>query len=128
MGLDMYAYAIKAEELKDSAQQTDLETSNDAPEEIAYWRKHGALHNWFNELYNSKGGTDPDFNTSDVRVELEDLDQLEMQVTMNQLVWVGGFFFGEDASEEYKSDDLAFIAKAREEINAGNVVYYTSWW
>jgi hypothetical protein len=38
-----------------------------------------------------------------------------------------GFFFGSSDGGEI-DDDLAFIAKARQAIAAGQTVFYDSWW
>ncbi len=131
MGLDMNAYAVLPTDLRDADAVTDIELteSDDASSiEIAYWRKHGALHNWMNQLYDVKGGTDPDFNMNSVVLTLEDLDRLEEQVTEGTLEHKSGFFFGDDSSSEYQKDDLAFIESAREYIEEGYIVYYSSWW
>ena len=36
--------------------------------------------------------------------------------------------FGDDADEEYKEKDLAFIGVARMAMDEGFEVYYDSWW
>lgn len=120
MGLDQYAY--------EQLPSTENVESND-PIEIAYWRKHAALHNWFNGLYLKQGNvlTD-DFNGIEVKISLEELDELETVVKAKKLQYVDGFFFGTDSSEEYYEDDLKFITKARESIKEGNTVFYNSWW
>jgi hypothetical protein len=38
-----------------------------------------------------------------------------------------GFFFGKSNGSE-QEDDLAFVAKARKAIAAGQTVFYSSWW
>lgn len=47
--------------------------------EIDYWRKHHDLHGWFENLYLSKGGNET-FNCIPLKLELEDLDQLEYDI------------------------------------------------
>jgi hypothetical protein len=96
-------------------------------ERFHYWRKHPNLHGWMEDLYWSKGGADPDFNVSPVRLDPADLDALEAAIRGRTLPKTEGFFFGEsDGGEE--ADDLEFIAKARAEIAAGKTVFYLAWW
>lgn len=135
MGLDMYAFSrMPMNQLSDEQKEkimTDViehgEATND-PIEIAYWRKHNALHGWMERLYREKGGED-EFNCIDLLLTSEDLDRLEKDIKESKLYPVEGFFFGGDydpATENSK--DIAFIRKAREELEEGNEVYYTSWW
>ena len=42
-------------------------------EEIAYWRKHNALHGWMESLYRKKGGTE-EFNCIPVELNKTDLE------------------------------------------------------
>lgn len=93
-----------------------------------YWRKFNALHAWMEELYRRKGGTDPDFNCNTVIVTLDDLDRLTKET--KQLKATEGFFWG-NPYEVYPEDieTIAdFVAKSKEAISAGNVVFYDSWW
>lgn len=128
MGLDMYSYAIdpsKANILEDCR----VELKDDSgKEEIFYWRKHHDLHGWMENLYISKGGQE-EFNCQPVRLTPEDLDNLEQDIITYKLPRTQGFFFGDNPpDEESVSNDLLFIAKAREALNEGKVVYYDSWW
>ena len=117
MGLDMYAYtAAKAE--------ADYETGQ---RELAYWRKHPNLHGWMHRLWESKGNQG-DFNGDELELTWEDLDELERAVTHGQLPSTQGFFFGNEADEHYKEDDLAFIKRARAELFLGLKVFYNSSW
>jgi hypothetical protein len=117
MGLDQYAEVRKPNE--------------EEPQEIAYWRKHNRLQGWMEQLFFEKGGTG-EFNLQEVKLTLEDLDQLEATINDHQLPETGGFFFGSDSyehyDEDYKETDEKFIADAREAIEAGFEVYYTCWW
>ena len=118
MGLDMYAYtAAKAE--------ADYETSQ---REIAYWRKHPNLHGWMERLAESKNVQYNTFNGVELELTWEDLDELERAVTHGQLPSTQGFFFGNEADEHYKEDDLAFIKRARAELFLGLKVFYNSSW
>lgn len=120
MGLDMYAYA---------STQTDAESFiEDKPytTRIHYWRKHSDLHGWMADLYNRRGGT-KEFNCVAVELTADDLTELEIAVTRNFLPPTIGFFFGQSDGSETE-DDLAFIAKAREALDKGLHVFYSSWW
>jgi len=121
MGLDMYAYARNKSIRKD----VDFK-DEDSDEELFYWRKHPNLHGWMEDLYNKKGGQE-EFNCVNVKLTLEDILALEIDVNGNNLQKTEGFFFG-SSSEEDKLDDLNFIKKAKEALNDGKSVYYTSWW
>ena len=123
MGLDMYALSTKAK----PETEVDFSTKNFEQTELHYWRKHPNLHGWMQNLYDSKGGTSPDFNGDCVVLDNEDLDNLEQDIKDGNLPDTSGFFFGESNGDE-DADDLEFIRKAREAINDGKTVYYTSWW
>ena len=129
MGLDMNAYAVNKTEMVNADAETDIELNEDAITiEVAYWRKHGALHNWMKELYLAKGGEDEVFNTNTVILTMEDLAQLKIRVLEGSLEHRDGFFFGSDMSEESKVYDLEFISEAEEYIAEDYVVFYSSWW
>jgi len=124
MGLDMYAWRVKAENVVN-----DLEYNQEKPVELFYWRKHHDLHGWMENLYRDKGGAKADFNCVPVRLTLEDLDYLEKDLKKNMLPETTGFFFGNNPpDDESLEDDLKFISLAREAIEAGDAVYYDSWW
>ena len=120
-------------------------------EHLADWRKHNRLHGWMEELWEDKGrpfngelDDNPmgDFNCVPVELTLEDLDQLEADITEKVLPETQGFFFGGDSFEwedddgnkfpegdyYYKQTDLQFVKDARKAINEGKKVYYNSWW
>ena len=92
MGLDMYAYTMRAEFVGD--RQTDVMPTTDEEREqaelteIAYWRKFNHLHGWMENLYREKGGQENIFNCRTVRLELEDLERLEQA-----LLWRGRNLF-----------------------------------
>lgn len=123
MGLDQFAFAID---------------NNGEKEELAYWRKHPNLQGWMENLWESKGKPGlPEDHTSDmmgdfncVPVELnkDDLDDLEDAIRGSGLPSTTGFFSGSDSDDYYKENDLEFIKKAREALDAGLVVEYNSWW
>jgi hypothetical protein len=127
MGLDMYAFAVeRGDVLEDSPVDFGLKDNADR-EEVQYWRKHPDLHGWMERLYREKGGTDPDFNCVNVQITHEDLNRLEGAVKNCALPHTEGFFFGASYPEDAELD-TAFIRKARLALDAGKVVYYTSWW
>lgn len=129
MGLDMYAFSVKAEDaIGDFEIRRDSEGSVDRTE-IAYWRKFNALHGWMEDLYRAKGGTKDSFNCVPVRLTVEDLTKLTDDVLKKNLQPREGFFFGEQ--KIYPEDIEAvytFVGKALAEIRNGNAVYYDSWW
>jgi hypothetical protein len=130
MGLDMYAFRVKAEDVIDDFNVRDDSMGRKEPlEEIAYWRKHHDLHGWMERLYRSKGGTKESFNCVPIRLTEQDLDALEFDIDNNKLPETQGFFFGTNPPDEESNEyDLEFIQKARESIYAGDAVYYDSWW
>ena len=131
MGLDMYAYTMRAEFVGE--QQTDVKIESDADSkaaqvrDIAYWRKFNHLHGWMERLYRQHGGTG-DFNCDHVRLDLEDLDRLWEDAPT--LPPAEGFFFGsvEEMTEEEVKEVRDFVEKARDAIKSGQVVIYSSWW
>lgn len=134
MGLDMYAFSVAPEsiEVDDDSTIRGIDENTETTK-IAYWRKHNALHGWIEDMYRKKGGTEESFNCIPVEITSDDLDQLERDVEDESMKGVEGFFFGgAEYSEEdkayYKEEDLKFISAAREAMNAGQVVYYDSWW
>lgn len=127
MGLDMYAFAVKADSFGDRV--VDAVLDDDAMQ-ISYWRKFNALHGWMEDLYRLKGGAKDSFNCTTVRLTLKDLDRLEMDVGANKLVPRNGFFFGQ--TNEIYPEDLEsvadFVKVARQAIADGKAVFYDSWW
>lgn len=123
MGLDQYAHAID---------------NNGEKEVLAYWRKHPNLQGWMENLWHNKGcpgrPEEPnslgmsDFNCIPVELDHSDLDDLENAIDNNKLPSTVGFFFGSDSDDHYKEQNLEFIRKAREALDAGLTVEYSSWW
>jgi hypothetical protein len=127
MGLDMYAFKMKAKEAG------DIQTMVGWPEviervEIAYWRKFNHLHGWMETLYKEKGGTD-EFNCVYVRLEQPDLDRLKDALDNKQLAHTPGFFFGSDEMHEWDVEATEkFIQDAKQALLDGDAVFYYSWW
>jgi hypothetical protein len=119
MGLDQYAHAID---------------NNGEKEELAYWRKHPNLQGWMENLWHEKGrpnvleDSPGEFNCVPVELDYDDLDSLEKAINSKDLPETQGFFFGSDSDDYYRENDLEFIQKAREALDAGLHVEYSSWW
>jgi hypothetical protein len=130
MGLDMYAFRVKAEDVIDDFNvREETNGRKEKLEELAYWRKHHDLHGWMERLYRLKGGTKESFNCVSVRLTMVDLNALENDVLNNLLPETQGFFFGTNPPDDYtKNKDMEFIAKAKVAISEGDAVYYDSWW
>lgn len=98
-------------------------------DDFAYWRKFNALHGWMHRLYESKGGVG-EFNCDTVRLNPEDIDELEKAAMKKSLSPVAGFFFG--AQTEFDDEDqkevLDFCSKCRSAFSEGKAVFYNSWW
>lgn len=107
-------------------------------EELMYWRKHNRLQGWMERLWREKIATgeaedtdDGSFNCVRVYLTERDLDRLEKDISEEELPETVGFFFGKDSYtryEDYAEYDREFIRKAREALQAGMEVYYSSWW
>jgi hypothetical protein len=140
MGLDMYAYSFNRDEIANPDDMVDLKpvkTGGDRakPSRDWYWRKFNHLHGWMERLYREKGGAAEMFNCETVRLVEADLDRLEKDVNDTKsgvrkaLAHTPGFFFGGAELEPGDLEDLeAFIKGAREELAAGRIVFYDSWW
>lgn len=99
MGLDMCLYKAKKTIDKTCNDFEDLEDL----EEVAYWRKFNALHNWF--VTNVQIGID-DCNMHEVtKYHVEDLLYTLMNTKQDQdpshFEPVEGFFFGSTEIDEY---------------------------
>ena len=90
------------------------------------WRKHADLQAWMTRLFHHRGGKG-NFNVAqDVRVEAIDLDDLERDMESG-LDKGEGFFWGESLPSDTKSTKK-FIKVAREHLEKGDMVYYSSWY
>jgi hypothetical protein len=136
MGLDMYAYSCaragQSDEFWDSAElnpDTKEFVNNNVsrPKEIAYWRKHPNLHGWFHREWINQGN-DGDFNGDELEIDWAMLERLEYDVVNGDLPGTSGFFFGNDADDYYRAQDLQFIKDARAELFLGLRVFYNSSW
>ena len=147
MGLDQYAYVAaragqNAEWWDGAEMDPDTRDYRNAkvtkPRELAYWRKHPNLQGWMESLWKrrmhesnqeiSESEWGSSFNGIELELTMEDLDALERAVTHGQLPSTQGFFFGNDADEHYREQDLEFIRQARAELFLGLKVFYNSSW
>lgn len=123
MGLDQYAYI--------ASQAGDDHHSH---QELAYWRKHPNLQGWMEQLWLRRGGsneTSPfgsDFNGVELELTWDDLDKLEHVIRNGELPTTSGFFFGNNADDYYREQDLEFVKSAKAEVFLGRKVFYNSSW
>lgn len=137
MGLDQYAYvATKAGQQSEFYEDATFDKKLGEmvnpkvtkPREIAYWRKHPNLQGWMENLAERKGLQYDTFNGVELELTWEDLDELEQDVKNNDLPHTKGFFFGDNADDIYRDDDLKFIREAKAELIVGLRVFYNSSW
>ena len=134
MGLDQYGYMLtgnKEEKLAQYLKNGEI----DERIELAYWRKHNALHNWMHKKFMEKVTDETsDFNCVPLELSVEDLDQLYEDVLNCRLECSEGFFFGGTAymngykGSDLQRDDLTFVIDAKRAIEAGNTVFYSAWY
>jgi hypothetical protein len=99
------------------------------PVELAYWRKHPSLHGWMEQLWQRKNPEDMStFNSVELELTWEDIDELEQAVRHGQLPFTEGFFFGKPADNDYYEEDLKFCLNAKAELFLGLKVFYNSSW
>lgn len=129
MGLDQYAYIKFQPEYENWLF-------------LAEWRKHPNLQGWMERLWRKKTNNsepyrkdtliDDEFNGVELELTLEDINDLELDIRMERLDGglgtTTGFFFGNDADEEYKWKDLTFCDKAKVALKNNHTVYYNSSW
>lgn len=119
---EFYESCVFDEETRDYTSATVAK-----PREIAYWRKHPNLHGWMHRLWESRGNSG-DFNGDELELTWEDLEVLELDVIAGTLPGTTGFFFGNDADDHYREQDLKFIREAKAELFCGLKVFYNSSW
>ena len=113
MGLDQVAYA--------------KEHGTEVQQDVATWRKHPNLQGYMESLWRKRDGQG-EFNCVSVELSEQDIRDLFTAIVDNDLPKTGGFFYGSDADEHYKKDDLAFCMDALCLIQKGKTIYYSSWW
>lgn len=137
MGLDMYAYtAARAGQQSEYYESAEFDADSKdfvnksvtKPRELAYWRKHPNLHGWMEKLAQNKGLSYDSFNGIELELTYDDLLILELDVIAGTLPGTSGFFFGENADDHYREQDLEFVKNARAELFMGLKVFYNSSW
>ena len=130
MGLDMYAWKTKTE---------DITVDDSEHVELAYWRKHNRLHGWMGDLWEKKGfplqrDNDMQFNCIPLELTKRDLLDLRKAIKNKEMPNTSGFFFGHDSydaadyREEIDKYDLKFVSAGIRAIKDGYKVVYDSWW
>lgn len=150
MGLDMYlsrkTYVkqwehIEAEKQYDvtvtkGGKATDIDPKKVSyiVEEVGYWRKANAIHQWF--VANVQEGVD---NCGEYYVPREKLQELRdlcaavlggAQAAPEALPTQSGFFFGSTSYDEYYREDLSETVRIIDEAlatEAGDFYYQSSW-
>jgi hypothetical protein len=130
MGLDAYLYRYEGKNRK----EVDF-THSGEEKELHYWRKHPNLEAFMSDLYFDKGGKGvksfggiDSFNCCKVELKEQDINTLEELIISDNLPEGGGFFHGGNADDVYKEETLEALKHARNAIEEGDRVYYTSWW
>jgi hypothetical protein len=77
-----------------------------------------------------KGEWENAFNSGQyVLITSELLDELEMRIHYDDLPYGAGFFWGTSSRDDRERErDLSFVKMARELIDQGETLIYTSWW
>lgn len=104
-------------------------------EEVGYWRKANAIHNWF--VQHCQKGRDECQETYVSRTELAELRDTCKRVLENPLLAetelppTRGFFFGSTKVDEYYMDDLRDTVKLLDALLSepphGDFYYRSSW-
>ena len=108
MGLDQYAFVVRAQDVVDDfhiAKDEVFETEK----EIAYWRNDRELNNYMQCIFHNKGGKD--FNGGHLLLTKKDIDDFEKSL---------------DKSDKIRYND--FIDDAYKYIRRGYAVYYSADW
>jgi hypothetical protein len=126
----MYCYAVNPEDYDAENNRTKETAANQ--EEFYYWRKFNNLHGWMQDLFYKKfpAATNIDFNCEYLPLTEEDLSKLLEDAGAGALPAREGFFWGaqNELDEEGKKNITSFVSQAREQLEAGKVVLYYSWW
>lgn len=126
MGLDQSAYVA-----------ANADDDYDNRQELAYWRKHPNLQGWMEQLWYKKGrpglatnceDAEVYFNGIELELTYDDIVALEKDVRAGTLPATTGFFFGNNADEYYKDNDLKFITEAKFRLFLKQRVFYNSSW
>lgn len=108
----------------------DLKKVTDITEQVGYWRKANAIHNWF--VQNCQDGKDECQRTEVAYEHLLELKAL-CQKTLNEqnselLPPVGGFFFGSTEIDQGYWDDLKDTINIIDGCPPDGYYYYQASW
>lgn len=124
MGLDQYVFIRNPN--RDPSRPPDVAPPiEECDKELFYWRKHADLEGWMERLYRLKGGTEVEFNCTEVELTLVDITRLAME--HKKLRTHTGFFFGSSSTYNIEQTEQ-FIPLATSLLEQGHQLYYTSWW
>ena len=142
MGLDQHAHLRHHKVDWDKYYNDDKEEN----EKVFVWRKHARLQKFMAvmhreqnpdiEEYDSSGIPSLGFNGGDVPVEMtkEVVDKLEEAIKNNYKDYVAedGFFWGqqfqEQSVEEYREQDLEFLADCKKALDNNDTILYECSW
>lgn len=138
MGLDMYIYQVDKKNVKlDEDLLIKKLSKSSSLEEIAYWRKNPAIHDWMEKLYIERGGKEI-FNGVYLYLTENNLKQLKDDIKNFKLNYnASGFFFGksnsplsQDFDEESHLYDIELVEKVIScfENNSNSIILYDSSW
>lgn len=104
-------------------------------EQIKYWRKNNALHNWMMQLWYKRIGHTKEtfdynhFNCQRLELTKEDILQLLHDIVDDKMIPTAGFFWGNMEYDSWqKETDLQFCVTALADIADGNVITYCADW
>lgn len=89
------------------------------------WREHSVLHAWMLRLYRQGGGSGEFGLKQDVRIEVEDLDDLERDLTAPELLTLDPKWGKSNQNDTETTNDFIYVA--RRALSDGDHLYYTSW-
>lgn len=130
MGLDMYFFTMPGDADEKSVKNFIDDDSTEL-NDFYYFRKHPDLHGWLRDKWvethmNSKWDA---FNFGEaLQITRDLLDELEAYARKGECFHYSGFFWGESTPEKWEHTLQEFLPLAREKLEAGESVWYTSSW
>ena len=105
----------------------------DHKEELIYWRKEPAIHDWFEKLAIDKGIKFESFNCVPVRIKKKHIKWLIEDITNDKLDYGRvGFFLGYKHLAEWKQARISELEELLQTMKDGKdyayKYYYNSWW
>ena len=99
---------------------------------LYHWENNRHLNGVCREIYRRRKGDCGRFNCVYMRLDPVDIDLIENIILTDKIKGYAdsGYFFDNTLAytEDDRQDDLSFIAKARQAIKDGDVIYYHSYW